>query len=460
MGTSKFVRLACISAAALLAGAALTDDANAGSFGVREQSAYFQGMSFAGTAAGGDISSMFWNSAATATLPGFNTSSNATIAFGDADLTATGGSLYGLVPDHAANNGTDALIPASYASYQLSDRLWAGLAMNAPFGFITKPDSYWSGSGVAETSKIFSLNLNPTLAYKITPTLTVGAGAQVEYFKIRLTKDAVSANLGQQLGEQAITPWRSYEADDWGIGATAGILWQPTSRTSIGLGYRSAVSLEVEGSYKTSAYREPTLGYAPVDSVRATATGKLTLPDEVTFSIRQGLTDRLTMLGTVEWQGWSRIDNVAAVSSGCANNVCETLNLNYQDGWKYALGFEYLYSPTLTLRTGASYEVSPIDDKNRNILIPDSDRIGVSVGATYKYSDRITVDFAYSHLFFDEGTFCIANPKLNGNTSHCSDATIAQAKSLIGTTDVAVDLVSVGLKYKWSDPVPALEPYK
>jgi len=449
MGTSKFVRLACVSAAALLAGTALTHEASAGSFGVREQSAYFQGMSFAGTAAGGDISSMFWNSAATATLPGFNTSSNGTIAFGDADLTATGGALTGLPLPKSANNGTDAFIPASYATYQLNDRLWAGLAMNAPFGFITKPDRIWSGNAVADTSKIFSLNLNPTLAYKITPTLTVGVGAQVEYFKIRLTRDGFGAGTG--------TSWRSYSADDWGVGATAGLLWEPREGTTIGVGYRSRVDLELEGSYKRDAATVVGPGGGLVTSasrVRTTATGELSLPDELSISLRQKLTERLAVLGTVEWQGWSGIGNVKAVSGACTNGVCETLNLNYRDGWKYAIGFEYLYSPTLTLRTGASYEVSPIDDKTRNILIPDSDRIGVSVGASYKYSDKITVDLAYSHLFFDEGSYCIAS---GGTSSHCGNG---GTTVLAGTTDVAVDLVSVGLKYRWSDPVPALEPYK
>ncbi|MBT3070500.1 OmpP1/FadL family transporter [Rhodomicrobium sp. Az07] len=450
MGTSKFVRLACISTAALLAGAALTDDANAGSFAVREQSAYFQGMSFAGSAAGGDISSMFWNSAATATLPGFNTSTNGTIAFGDAELTSTGGRLTTTGLPTSTNIGTDAFIPASYATYQISDRLYGGIAMNAPFGFITKPDSLWAGSAVGSTSKIFSLNLNPNIAYKLTPDLTIGVGAQVEYFKIRLARSGFGPGTG--------TSNRSYEADDWGVGATAGILWQPTSRTSIGLGYRSSVSVDVEGTYKRGDTSVPD-GQGGVQSILppvagATATGTIHLPDEVTFSVRQGLSDRLTVLGTVEWQNWSRVGVVNA--TGCAGGTCESLHLNYRDGWLYAVGLEYAYSPSLTVRTGVAYETSPITDDTRNILIPDSDRIHVSAGASYKYSDKITVDLAYSHIFFDEGTFCIDPGTAN---THCSSFSTPSA-ALKGTTDVAVDVVSVGLKYKWSDPVPALEPYK
>ncbi len=95
MDRTVYVRLACVSAAALLSGLGAVGQANAGGFSVREQSAYFEGMGYAGSAAGGDISSMFWNSAATAALPGFNVELNGTLALGSSDMTATGGALLG-----------------------------------------------------------------------------------------------------------------------------------------------------------------------------------------------------------------------------------------------------------------------------------------------------------------------------------------------------------------------------
>ena len=47
-----------------------TAQASAGGFGIREQSAYGQGTSFAGIAAGGALSSMFWNPATMTQVPG------------------------------------------------------------------------------------------------------------------------------------------------------------------------------------------------------------------------------------------------------------------------------------------------------------------------------------------------------------------------------------------------------
>ncbi len=456
MAMNMHIRLAWVSAAAILSGLAVSTDANAGGFGVREQSAYFQGSAYAGSAAGGDLSSMFWNSAATAELPGFNIEASGTIAFGSFDLTATNGAfvtgnfapvgipLPGPQLPSTANIGTDAFIPATYANYQLSDRLYAGLAINAPFGFVTKPDNTsWAGSPIAESSKVLSLDFNPTVAYKITPTLTVGVGAQIEYFKLTLNRrDYSIAGL-----PAPVTADRSYSAQDWGFGGTAGVLWQAMPGTSLGLGYRSAVSMDAAGSYTRG------VSLSQVAANTSAAAG-LTLPDEVTFSVRQAVTQQLTLLGTVEWQNWSRIGNVSAVAPGCGGGVCETLNLNYRDGWFFSGGAEYAYSPSLTLRTGVAYEISPIDNTSRDILLPDSNRIWASVGGSYKYSDHLSLDIAYTHIFYDNAPFCMAE---GGGTTHCVSA--AQLTLIQGSADLSADLVSAGLTYKFDAPAP-LETYK
>ena len=137
--------------------------AHAGGFAVREQSTTFLGTAFAGSAAGGDISSMFWNSAATAALPGcINTASSYSLILGSTDETATSGQLVTGLEPTSTDVGSDALVPASYLTCQLSDQLFAGLALNSQFGFVTKPDDLtWAGSPIAVTSKVFTAGRPP-----------------------------------------------------------------------------------------------------------------------------------------------------------------------------------------------------------------------------------------------------------------------------------------------------------
>jgi long-chain fatty acid transport protein len=320
----------------------------------------------------------------------------------------------------------------------VTDRLYVGLGLNAPFGLVTKPDNpTWAGSPIATTSKLFSTDINPTVAYKLTPELTIGVGLQVEFFSVRLDRGTLGSLVGPISGA------RAFDGDDWGVGATAGILWQPSRATSIGLGYRSAVNESISGDYTRGAT------FPANPAVVTTASAGLTLPDEVTLSARQYVSPSLALLGTIEWQNWSRLQNITATSLGCGG-VCEILNLNYRDGWFYSIGAEYAFSPSLLLRTGIAYETSPIEDSTRDILVPDSNRIQLSAGATYKYSEKISFDLGYSHLFFEDGTFCIANAAVNpGGSSHCNAATPAAAVLLSGKTDASVDLLAVGLKYKF-----------
>jgi long-chain fatty acid transport protein len=412
--------------------------AAAGGFAVREQSTTFLGSAFAGSAAGGgDISGIFWNPAAGA-LPGCNTSSSYSLILGRSDETASSGLFVTGTPPIASglsptstDVGTDTLVPASYLTCQLSDKLFVGLALNSQFGLLTKPDDLgWAGSPIAVTSKVFSANLNPTLAYKLTPSLTVGVGLQVEYLKIRLNHASFPPLVGA----------RNYEADGWGVGATAGILWQPMSGTTLGLGFRSAVGLDVDGPFWRDA------GLVP--GATATAEAGITLPEQVTLSFRQALTPGWTLLGTVEWMNWSRLGNVTAVGAGCGpSGVCEVLNLNYRDGWLFALGAEHAYSPLLTLRAGVAYEISPIKDGTRDILLPDSNRVFLSLGASYKYSQHITLDLAYAHIFFEGAPFCIASPT-TGST-HCAASTLPSDILLRGDSETSVDILAVGLRYRF-----------
>jgi long-chain fatty acid transport protein len=79
--------------------------------------------------------------------------------------------------------------------------------------------------------------------------------------------------------------------------------------------------------------------------------------------------------------------------------------------------------------------------------VPDSNRVFLSLGASYRYSQNITVDFAYSHIFFEDASFCIASPA-TGST-HCTSTTPPAAILLRGEADVSVDISAVGLRYKF-----------
>jgi long-chain fatty acid transport protein len=431
----------CVTASAILAGLAAVTPSFAGGFAVREQSTTYQGMSFAGNAAGNYLSSMFWNSAAAAAAPGMNAESHIAIAIVETDIQAEA-SGFGLVLGRSSGDiAQDAIIPSSYFNYQLTDRLFFGLALNSPFGLTTKPENAdWAGSPFAVTSKVFTINANPMLAYKLTPELTVGAGVQVQYFKVRLNSGAIPLGF-PGAGLQG----REVEGDDVGFGATAGVIWEPTPHTNIGIGWRSSMDIDIDGTCKGGGLSTLSVGVA---DCRAASGGggvetSLTLPDVVTASFSHAVTERVKVLGTVEWTNWSRA--TTANIRGYNGVLVDVFPLEYEDGWFYSLGLEYKYTPQITLRGGVAYEETPIPDAEVRTSLPDGDRLWLSIGMTYQFSEKLAIDLAYTHVFVDDRDIC---------ETEASGCALLRAKS-----ESEADFVSFAARYKIGPSAP-LEPLR
>ncbi len=423
-GLIATVSVATVSGLAALVTA--TSGAEAGGFAVREQSTVFLGSAFAGAAAGGSLGSMYWNSAATAQFPGLNTESSYTLILPNADVTVTGISQ-ALVPPAGPVNplpagfpgtdsgdiGIDAVASASYAAYQIAPDVFVGMALNSPFGLGTKPDPYL-GDALGFTTKLLTVNANPTIAYRIAPGITVGAGVQIEYGRGKLTFSNVPGN--------PVGGYSRFKGDDYAFGATAGILLEPSAGTSIGLGWRSQLTHDLDGTLTS-----------PLVGGVAPAKGEVKLPDIVTLSLRQSLAADTRLLATVEWTNWSRFD---ALTLTLPTGAQLPIHTNWEDSWFFSVGGEYDYDAATTLRAGVAYEISPVDDPTKRLTaIPDNNRVWLNIGASYKYSADTTLDFAYSHVFVQDASFDRYN--LTGQLHET------------GTVDASVDLISVGLRTKW-----------
>lgn len=407
--------------AGLLLAAGLTTHADAGAFLIRDQSAAGFGMSIAGVAAGDVLSYSFWNPAVLSTVRDFESESVLTGIFPSFDIhpndaTNAFQSAYGGTTTSSTDVGEAALVPASYIAYALNDRVTLGLAINSAFGLATEAPQNWAGQAYSRDSEIFSLNATPMVSYRVNDMLSVGAGLQLEYFRARLT---------QATGIAPDAPDAILKAsDDLGVGFTLGVQFTPWAGTTLGLGYRSSISHDVDG-------------YLKVAGTRMSAETTLDTPDVLSFGIRQAVTDRFRLLGTVEWDHWSRLGELPV--TGESGVELTSLKLDYRDGWLYSIGAEYDYSDALTLRAGIGYEVAPLTVDNRDTRLPETDQFMLSAGLTYRYNDRITLDASYLYsMGLGDGEIDLTdgNPRYVGVPFQA-------------TSDLDVSIVSVALRVKW-----------
>ena len=369
----------------------------AGGYAAREQSAEFQGMSFAGdAAAGGGLSGMFWNPAVSAYVPnGLSFEIDGPAIFGNLDVIAGSGTTKLGVPGLASETGNMAkfgFLPSGYAAYRLSPDAVLALSINSPFRLDTDPaNRNWVAQTHNRLSKVDDLNVSPSLSFRLSPFLSAGFGLQIDQMKASFQR-AVAAVPG--------APDVSVDVDGVGVGFTAGLNWMPTAQTSVGLGYRSQIYHNLKGTISIPSSPNPVL--AAGNAVET----DVTLPNAVTLSLRQGITDRIRLLGTVEWTQWSVLQKLevtcptAGVPFCPPSLVASSVREGWQDAWMFALGSEYDATRQLKLRVGAAFELSPMQDPTtRTTVIPDQNRLALSGGLTYAFSDAVSVDLAYSHFW-------------------------------------------------------------
>jgi long-chain fatty acid transport protein len=437
-------------AGVLRAGSALgllivaSSQASAGGFAPREQSTYGQGTSFAGVAAGGALSSMFWNPATMTQLPGIVSETNLAGIFPFASHTPIAGTYVPTLPG-TSNVGDAALLLAGYTSYQLTPNLWLGVSLNAPFGLSESFPDRWAGRNYAAGGALVqTYNAAPSIAYRFNDWISVGVGAQIQYAKAHFERGLPTPPVAPfPLGSEI-----TVEGNGWSYGATAGVTLTPTPTTVIGLGWRSGLNQKIEGDLiSNTALPTPPFPLSTLGSVATTAK----LPDIVSLGIRQRLDPQWTLMSTVEWSNWSRIGTANFVQpNGSPVTVLGNplaVHFEYRDGWFFSGGAEYIWSERLTVRGGVGYEISPVTDQVREPNVPDNNRIWASIGASWKVSKFMHFDLAYTHIFVKEAPINLSA----GNPTFIAGP---PAITYIGNANGHADVLSLALVVRFDELEP------
>jgi long-chain fatty acid transport protein len=398
---------------ALAVGAALggvVGGAGAAGFAIGTQSGSGVGNAFAGGAAAADDASVAWfNPAAMTLIPGKQIAGalhivNPSFKFQNTGSTAVG--LPGSDPD-GGDGGDLTLIPNGFFTWAFNPTMSFGLALNAPFGLKTEYDAGWRGRVTAIKSEVKAVNINPSVAFKVSDTVSLGLGLNVQKLDAELTSFAgAPGNL-------------TLEADDIGYGFNVGALFQLTPGTRIGAHYRSKIKYELEG---TASFTNP--------AANSNVSADLDVPDSFSVSVFSAINPTWDVMGDVTRTGWGNLKslNVIRTSGPLAGTTLPPLTFNWDDTWRYSVGANYKWSPTTKLRFGVAFDETPTNDVDRTARLPDQDRKWVAFGVQWKPSKTSILDFGYAHEFIKDASI---------NNSQGALGTV------VGRFESSVDIVSV-----------------
>lgn len=379
--------------------AAATSTALAAGFQLTEQSSLGAGRAYAGAGiVGDDLSAVHYNPAGMTLLEGTRFQA--------------GGVWIGLNADYSSDVSGESengrlkgqMIPAGYVTHQVNDQVWLGFAMTVPFGMGTEYSKDWEGADRGTNAKIYTFDMNPSIAWKVNDFLSIGGGISVQYAKAELGMGVSGLGHGK------------VEADSWDWGFNLGVMISPTEKLRFGLSYRSSIEHDAEGDTKLSGIVNPQLSNL-LSGQNLDMSTTIETPDTVMLTGTWEATDKLRLSGLIRWANWSNFDELniknelptivstslsqlgqpgQALKAGLSNIDIEN---DWQDTWLFSIGADYKINSAFTVRGGIAYETSPIDDQStRMAVIPDTDRVWLSLGASWYATKDLQFDVGATYL--------------------------------------------------------------
>jgi len=299
--------------------------------------------------------------------------------------------------------GSDGWLPGggAFLSYSVSPELKLGFALAGNFGAPLKYDSDWVGRYYVQETTLLGISLLPSMAYRVTPKLSLGAGVNAMY-GIYKNKVAIN-NVDPAYGDGQL----KLDDNDWGWGGNLGLLYEVTSDTRIGLTWNSQVDLDFKGRAKFSGLAP---GLSTLLSNRGTLDAdikvKIKVPQQLMGSIFTQVNDRWALLASVGWQQWSKFGQVQLGIDDTTDPRDITADLDFKDTWHGALGAQYRINDPWLLNFGIAYDSKFQEGSDVSPLLPvnASWRFGMGaqqqvsetffwgVAAEYQYGGTLDVD--------------------------------------------------------------------
>lgn len=401
--------------------------AQAAGFALIEQSGSGMGNAYAGgSAIAEDASTIFFNPAGMTYIEGTQAVGALHLINPNAEF-HNKGSIAGLATplgDEGPNAGDLAFVPNFYFKMDLNDNVKLGLGLNAPFGLKTEYDDKWLGRFQADKSEVKTININPSIAFKVNNQLSLGFGISIMRAEAELTKAVNAVPLG--LGERYVT----VKGDDWGYGYNLGAIFQVTPDTRIGIAYRSKIDQHLKGDSKSTL---TALNPISTRALNTDVTADVTLPENFSVSAFSRLNDTWDLMGDVTWTRWSRFEELRIIRDNGTNSTLAVTPENWDNTMRYSIGVNYHYSDAIKLRAGLAYDEEAISDKFRTARIPGNDRKWLSLGAGWQVSPSSKLDVGYSHLF-------ISDAKIDDNQNTVA---LGLAGRVRGDFEGSVDILSM-----------------
>ena len=366
--------------------------------------------------------------------PGALAESPSLVTAGWTGISADGDFTYDRTGERITRGKVTTSVPFAYGAYRINDELVAGIGVFAPYGLGldwpvcsvqrtsagTCTGQNFEGRFVSYDTDLTNVYIQPTLAYRATPWLNVGAG--VDYVRSDIGINQRLDLAEQPLPLQGVPPGTTFgnvgvragtdfadvglSGSGHGFGFHLGAQARVNPWLSVGARYLSAVKVEFDGD---ADFTQITTGVvlpngAPADPLLAaqfaddatlsdqSISTELTLPSQLVVGVALTPIERLRILADYQWTGWSSFDDAPLDFQRLTD---QTLVLDYQNTSTWRFGAEYGATDALDLRAGFIHNTAAEREFSVSPLLPEAERNYLTAGLGYRLGRGFGVDAAY-----------------------------------------------------------------
>ena len=295
-------------------------------------------------------------------------------------------------------------IPNMYAIVPIGNNITVGVGVFAAFGLRTDWADPFAGRYISKDADLKTTSVNPVIAWQTDDgRFAIGGGVEYRRARVILNANRLALNpFNGRIMDVANTRLASEYGDD--IGFNAGILFKATPRFRIGASYRSDMDIDLEGDAEITPI--PT-GNAQFDAIvrsqlppNQPINTTIPFPSIASLGFAFSPNENWDLELDVIRTGWDRFKalSVNFETTPAASFVREQ---NWENSNSYRFGVNHNATEHWDVRFGAVYDENPQPVESVSPLLPDSDRIGGSLGTGF-HSGPFTVDWSLLVLHFKD----------------------------------------------------------
>jgi len=407
-------------------------------FGIYEQGTCAMGRAGTGVAAPcPDGSALFFNPAGLAGLKGGHATIGVTL------INVDGGFTDDILQRTSDLNDPLIALPQVYVSYAATPKLGIGVGLFAPYGLQTEWPLSFDGRFAGYKNIIRSVYIQPTVAYQVTPWLSLGGGLDIVRGSVELNQhlDLAEAPVPATIlppppgappylfGQFGIAPGTDFanahlEASKTTVTAHWGGIIKINDNLSIGGRYLMHAKFDYSG---TATFAQvltnltvpaalmvgplPIPAGTPIDALLAspplnlfntvlipqTVTTTITNPEQVVFGLAYKVNPAWTVFGDYQFTRWGK--RFSVVNINFANPLLNrVLYERYRNTNGFRFAAEWVKDAKWTFRGGYLYHQGAAPPETVTPLLPEGNRNEVTGGLTVKLAPHFTADLALQYI--------------------------------------------------------------